>query len=87
MDIAELGRTIRAARQSAGLTQAGLGDFVGADRFTIAALEQGNATTQVKRLFDVLSAVGLEIEIRARTTRLASRDADADADADADVKL
>ncbi len=74
MDITDLGRTIRAARRSAGLTQAGLGDFVGTDRFTIAALERGQATTQVKRLFEVLSAVGLEIEIRPRTSRLASRD-------------
>lgn len=76
MDVEALGTSIRAARRAAGLTQAELGEFVGADRYAIAALERGRTTTQVQRLFDVLGAIGLEVEVRPRTKRLASAHSD-----------
>ena len=69
----ELGAAIRRARRAAGLTQAELGEFAGgADRHMIAALERGEVTTQLQRLLDIVDAVGLEIDLRPRTVRLAS---------------
>jgi transcriptional regulator with XRE-family HTH domain len=67
-----LATRIKAARREAGLTQAELGEFVGADRYAIAALERGHLTTQVRRLLQVLDAVGLEIDLQPRTRRLAT---------------
>jgi DNA-binding XRE family transcriptional regulator len=67
-----LGAAIRQARREAGLTQAELGAFAGADRFAIAALERGQVTTQVKRLLSVLDAVGLELVVVPRSRLLAS---------------
>lgn len=67
-----LATQIKAARRHAGLTQAELGEFVGADRYAIAAMESGRLTTQVRRLLEVLDAVGLEVELRPRTHRLAT---------------
>jgi DNA-binding XRE family transcriptional regulator len=63
---------VRGAREEAGLTQAELGEFVGTDRFAIAAIERGRLTAQVRRLIEVLDAVGLEIQIHPRTHRLAA---------------
>ncbi len=68
----ELGTAIRQARRKAGLTQAELGEFVGgADRHMIASLERGELTRQLLRLLDIIDAVGLEINLRPRTARLA----------------
>ncbi len=68
----DLGAAIRRARKESGLTQSELGEFAGADRFAIAALERGQVTTQVKRLIAVLDAVGLELTVNPRSRRLAS---------------
>lgn len=72
MQARDLGQEIRRARNAAGLTQQELGEFIGADRIAIAALERGEVTTQVRRLLAVLDAVGLEIELQPRTRRLAA---------------
>ena len=68
---------IKDARLRAGLTQSELGEFVSADRFAIAALESATVTTQVRRLLDVLDAVGLEFDLRPHTQRLAAAPAPA----------
>jgi DNA-binding XRE family transcriptional regulator len=74
----KIGDAIRAARVRAHLTQAELGAFVGVDRFTIARLEKGNFTAQGRRLFAVLDAVGMAIEVvpRSRRSSAAERRAD-----------
>lgn len=71
----QLAAAIRTARSRAHLTQAELGEFVDADRFAIAAIEAGKTTTQLRRLLDVLDAVGLELKVQARTQSLAVNDA------------
>ncbi len=73
-DAERLGRTIRQARKRAHLTQAELGQFAGVDRFTIANLEQGHFTTQVRRLLAVVEVVGLELTLTPRSRLLASGD-------------
>jgi transcriptional regulator with XRE-family HTH domain len=67
----DLGSTIRTARTAATLTQAELGTFIGADRFAVAALENGLATTQVRRLIKLLDVIGLELSVTPRSRRLA----------------
>jgi|HubBroStandDraft_6_1064221.scaffolds.fasta_scaffold5425698_1 transcriptional regulator with XRE-family HTH domain len=72
-----IGAAIRDARVGAGLTQTELGAFVGVDRFAIAQLENGRFTAQGRRLFDVLDALGMEIEVVRRSGRLAADATDA----------
>lgn len=74
MQVREIGAAIRAARKGAGLTQADLGDFIGADRFAIADIERGEVTAQVRRLLDLIDILGLEIVVRPRTLGLASQE-------------
>lgn len=71
-----LGKAIRQARRRTGLTQSELGEFAGADRFAIAAIERGKFTTQVQRLLAVIDAVGLELTLTPRTLRLTQGNAE-----------
>jgi HTH-type transcriptional regulator/antitoxin HipB len=61
-----LGRTIRAARKRAGLTQAELASRSLANRQTIIGLESGHETRAIESLFDTLAALGLELTVRRR---------------------
>jgi HTH-type transcriptional regulator/antitoxin HipB len=61
-----LGRTIRAARKRAGLTQAELASRSLANRQTIIGLESGHETRAIELLFDTLAALGLELTVRRR---------------------
>ena len=79
----KLGAAIRDARVRAHLNQTELGEFAGVDRFTIANLERGQFTTQVRRLLAVLDAVGLELSVTSRSRRLASAAEPEAADAEA----
>ncbi len=61
----KIGAAIRAARKAAGLSQADLGAFVGdLDRHVIAAIERGELTLQVRRLLQLLDAVGLALAVQ-----------------------
>jgi HTH-type transcriptional regulator/antitoxin HipB len=62
----QIGAIIRRARRNAGLTQADLGRKIGLRQATISRLEQGQPATQLSTLFDVLTALGLEIIIDKR---------------------
>lgn len=61
-----LGRTIRSARERAGLTQAELAARSLANRQTIIGLESGHQTRAIESLFDTLAALGLELAVRPR---------------------
>jgi HTH-type transcriptional regulator/antitoxin HipB len=63
---AALGRAIRSARVSAGLTQAGLAERARANRYAIVQLEAGNETRALEVIFDSLAALGLELTVRPR---------------------
>lgn len=81
----KLGVAIRDARVRARLTQAELGQFAGTDRFTIAKLENGHLTAQVRRLLAVLDAVGLELTVTSRSRRLATSEVSAAPDENTDA--
>ncbi len=61
-----LGRAVRAARSSAGLTQADLAERSRANRYAIALLESGHETRAITLIFDVLAALNLELTVRER---------------------
>jgi HTH-type transcriptional regulator/antitoxin HipB len=63
---AALGRSIRAARKQAGLTQAELASRSLANRQTIIGLESGHETRAIESMFDTLAALGLELTVRRR---------------------
>jgi HTH-type transcriptional regulator/antitoxin HipB len=64
-----LGRSIRAARRKAGLTQAELAARSLTNRQTIIGLESGHETRAIESLFDTLAALGLELAVRTRGER------------------
>ena len=61
-----LGRTIRAARLRAGMTQSELAERARANRYAIHTLESGHETRAVELVFDTLAALGLELAVRPR---------------------
>ncbi|MFI1462907.1 helix-turn-helix domain-containing protein [Nocardia carnea] len=64
-----LGRVVRAARKSRGMTQAELAELAQTNRYSLAQLEEGDTTKAIERLFDVLSALELELTVRPRHER------------------
>lgn len=65
-----IGRTVAAARSSAGLRQIDLATRAGLSRATVDALENGRASDiGVSKLSRVLAAVGLELSIRLATNQ------------------
>jgi transcriptional regulator with XRE-family HTH domain len=68
--IASIGQRISEARKQNGLRQIDLVSRTGVSRATIDALENGRAgDIGLSRLNRILSAVGLELNIRALTDR------------------
>ena len=63
---AALGRAIRAARKSAGWTQAELAERARMNRYAAALLETGHETRAIEQLFDTLAALNLELVVRPR---------------------
>lgn len=73
-EIANISETLRLTRNRAGLTQAELAEFIGVDRFAVARLESGRATTQIRQLIEALAALGLELTVAPKSRRLAVGD-------------
>ena len=63
----QLGAAIRRHRRSAGLTQAQLGTKIHLRQATISALERGEPGTELRTVFDVITALGIEIVVRDRS--------------------
>lgn len=72
----QIGAIIRRARRNAGLTQRELGQRIGLRQATVSKLEKGEPATRLSTLFDVLSALGLEIVVdkRGKASRQALED-------------
>lgn len=68
---AQIGALVQRERLAKRLTQAQLGAKIGRRQATISKLEKGEPATQLSTLFDVLSA--LELEVRIVTRGSASR--------------
>ena len=64
---AQIGAIVHRERRARGLTQAQVGAKVGRRQATISKLEKGEPATQLSTLFDVLSALGLELIIGERS--------------------
>jgi HTH-type transcriptional regulator/antitoxin HipB len=62
----QAGAAIRRWRHSHAQTQNALGKKTNLRQATISALEKGAPGTQLRTLFDVLAALGLEVVIRPR---------------------
>ena len=63
----QIGDAIRRRRRSLGLRQKELGEKTNLRQATISALEAGEAGTQLRTLFEVLTALDMELVTRPRT--------------------
>jgi HTH-type transcriptional regulator / antitoxin HipB len=64
----QLGSVLRRQRRLASLSQTELGKKTQLRQATISAIENGEPGTQLRSVFDVMAALGLEIVIRERST-------------------
>jgi HTH-type transcriptional regulator/antitoxin HipB len=62
----QIGAIVHRERRARGLTQAQLGAKIGRRQATISKLEKGESATQLSTLFDVLTALNLELVIGDR---------------------
>lgn len=86
-EIANIAETLRLSRSRAGLTQAELAEFIGVDRFAVARLESGRATTQVRQLVEALAALGLELTVAPKSRRLAVGGTDKPLEAESSIRM
>jgi HTH-type transcriptional regulator/antitoxin HipB len=63
----QIGALIRRCRKAIGISQSELGDRAGIRQATISQIESGHPATKVATLFDVLSALNLDVEVVGRT--------------------
>ncbi|MGX5804852.1 helix-turn-helix domain-containing protein [Bradyrhizobium sp. Arg314] len=63
----QLGAILRRARRQADLTQGALGDQIHLRQGTVSRLEAGEPAVQLRTLMAALSALDLELVVRARS--------------------
>jgi HTH-type transcriptional regulator/antitoxin HipB len=63
----QAGEAVRRRRRSLGMTQKGLAGKTGLRQATISDVEAGEPGTQLRTLFDVLTALDMEVVVRPRT--------------------
>jgi HTH-type transcriptional regulator/antitoxin HipB len=63
-----MGEAIRRRRKQLALTQGVLGEKTGLRQATVSDLERGVSRAQLHTLFDVLTALGLEVVVRERSS-------------------
>ena len=68
----QIGNALRRRRRGLKLTQKDLGTKTSLRQATISAIESGEPGTQLRTLFDVMSALDLELVIRPRTKAAAT---------------
>ncbi len=64
----QIGQTVKRFRKLQKRTQTELGSLTNLRQATISSLENGDPGTQLRTLSEVLSALNLELVIRARTS-------------------
>lgn len=69
---AQLGPILRSIRAECGLTQHDAGAKVGLKQSTVSAVESDSARTSVDTLYKLLSALGLELVVRYKSSDQAS---------------
>lgn len=65
----DIAAAIHELRVERGATQEDLAEWVGAHRNYIGQLERGEMSTQLVRLFDLLSYLGVDVELVSRSGR------------------
>jgi HTH-type transcriptional regulator / antitoxin HipB len=63
----QIGEAIRRHRRAKNLNQQALGKRTNLRQATISAVEAGEPGTELRTLFDVLTALDLELVVRSRT--------------------
>lgn len=70
MILSEVGKSLRTARKTRGLSQAELARSLGMSRATISAIENGTVREiGVRKLMALSTALGLELSVAARRGR------------------
>ena len=64
--VLELGAAARERREALGWSQQALADAAGVTREWVVRFEGGKATVRLDRVFDVLTVLGLGVELVAR---------------------
>lgn len=62
----QLGAIIRRARKAAKMSQATLGEKAGIWQETVSKIENGQGSTKIDTILDILAALQLEIEVKRR---------------------
>lgn len=65
--VRELGAAVRERRERIGWSQQSLADAAGVTREWVVRFEGGKATVRLDRVFDVLTVLGLGVELATRT--------------------
>jgi HTH-type transcriptional regulator / antitoxin HipB len=63
----QIGEAVRRNRRARNMNQAALGKKTNLRQATISGLENGEPGTELRTLFDVLTALDLELVVRPRT--------------------
>jgi HTH-type transcriptional regulator/antitoxin HipB len=63
----QTGEAVRRRRRALGISQNDLAGKTGLRQATISGVEAGDAGTQLRTLFDVLTALDMEVVVRPRT--------------------
>lgn len=66
----ELGHLVRDKRKQQNLTQAQLANKIGVSRKWLIDLEGGKATAEVSLVLRALRSLGIDIEVKDRTSRV-----------------
>jgi HTH-type transcriptional regulator / antitoxin HipB len=61
-----LGNALRLLRRRRGMSQAALAEVLGVQRSYLSQLENGDFSEQVKRIFDLLNALGADLSVTDR---------------------
>lgn len=66
--VREVGASVRVQRESLGLSQQALADRAGVTREWVVRFENGKVSVSLNRVFDVLTALNLTIDLEEKVT-------------------
>lgn len=62
----DLGRVVVARRKARGYSQQEFADLAGVGRRFVSELESGKATAEIGKVLQVLTALGIDVQLRSR---------------------
>lgn len=65
----DLAEAIRTLRHERGATQEDVAEWIGAHRNYVGQLERGDMSTQLTRMLEVLSYLGVDVELVSRSRK------------------